>query len=119
MKKINTIDLSRTEWENLIDEWIFNERDRAILKRRLLDGLTFEQLASEFNYSTMLCLTNSIKCDKIKLPLMNIARVFISFSPCQINHSLQGGFFVIKKYLKIFKKTIYNLKMPCYNKGTK
>lgn len=52
MKKINTIDLSRTEWENLIDEWIFNEKDRAILKRRLLDGRTFEQLASEFNYST-------------------------------------------------------------------
>ena len=51
MKKINTIDLSRTEWENLIDEWIFNEKDRAILKRRLLDGLTFEQLAEEFNYS--------------------------------------------------------------------
>ena len=52
MKKLNTIDLSRTEWENLIDEWIFNEKDRAIIKRRLLDGLTFEQLASEFNYST-------------------------------------------------------------------
>lgn len=52
MKKISAIDLSRTEWENLIDEWIFNERDRAILKRRLLDGLTFEQLANEFNYST-------------------------------------------------------------------
>ena len=52
MKKLNTIDLSRTEWENLIDEWIFNERDRQILKRRLLDGLTFEQLSNEFNYST-------------------------------------------------------------------
>lgn len=52
MKKLNTIDLSRTEWEALIDEWIFNERDRQILKRRLLDGLTFEQLANEFNYST-------------------------------------------------------------------
>lgn len=52
MKIPNNIDLSRTEWENLIDEWIFNERDREILKRRLLDGLTFEQLASEFNYST-------------------------------------------------------------------
>lgn len=52
MNKLNAIDLSRSEWENLIDEWIFNERDRAILKRRLLDGLTFEQLANEFNYST-------------------------------------------------------------------
>ena len=48
MKKINTIDLSRTEWEYLIDEWIFNERDRAILKRRLLDGVCYEQLAEEF-----------------------------------------------------------------------
>lgn len=48
----NNIDLSRTEWERLIDEWIFNERDRAILKRRLLDGKTFEQLAEEFDLST-------------------------------------------------------------------
>ena len=31
----------------LIDEWIFSERDRAILKRKLLDGITFEQLAEE------------------------------------------------------------------------
>lgn len=52
MKKMNTVDLSRSEWENLIDEWILNEKDRAILKRRLLDGLTFEQLANEFNYSS-------------------------------------------------------------------
>ena len=50
--KMESYDLSRTEWENLIDEWIFNERDRAILKRRLLDGRTFEQLAEEFNFST-------------------------------------------------------------------
>lgn len=52
MKKMELYNLSRSDWENLIDEWIFNEREREILKRRLLDGLTFEQLASEFNYST-------------------------------------------------------------------
>lgn len=45
------IDLSRTEWEYLIDEWIFSERDRAILKRRLLDGICFEPLAEEFGLS--------------------------------------------------------------------
>ena len=45
------IELSRTEWENLIDEWIFNERDREILKRRLLDGLTYKELQDEFNLS--------------------------------------------------------------------
>lgn len=40
-------DLSRTDREQLIDEWIFSERDRYILKRRLLDGITFERLADE------------------------------------------------------------------------
>lgn len=44
-------DLSRSEWEFLIDEWIFNERDRKILKRRLLDGICFEPLAEEFDLS--------------------------------------------------------------------
>lgn len=34
-------DLSRSEISHLIDEWIFNERDRQIVKRRLLDGICF------------------------------------------------------------------------------
>ena len=42
---------SRTEIEHLIDEWIFSERDRAILKRRLLDGIRYEALAEEFDLS--------------------------------------------------------------------
>lgn len=44
-------DLSRSEIEHIIDEWIFNERDRAILKRRLLDGIKYEALAEEFDLS--------------------------------------------------------------------
>lgn len=55
MRKLNTINLSRTEWECLIDEHVLGrnaETRRKILKRRLLDGLTFEQLAEEFCYST-------------------------------------------------------------------
>ena len=47
----NNIDIPRSEWEKLIDEWIFNERDRAILKCRLLDGICYEPLAEEFNLS--------------------------------------------------------------------
>jgi hypothetical protein len=43
--------IPRSEWEQLIDEWIFSERDRAILKRRLLDGICFEPLAEEFDMS--------------------------------------------------------------------
>jgi hypothetical protein len=45
------MDLPRSEIEKLIDEWIFSERDRAILKRRLLDGICYEPLAEEFELS--------------------------------------------------------------------
>lgn len=44
-------DKSRSEIAALIDEWIFSERDRAMLKRRLLDGICFEPLAEEFDMS--------------------------------------------------------------------
>lgn len=44
-------DIPRSEVEHLIDEWIFSERDRAILKRRLLDGICYEPLAEEFDMS--------------------------------------------------------------------
>ncbi len=45
---------SRSEWERLIDEWVIGrnaERDKAILKRRLLDGVLLEPLAEEFGLS--------------------------------------------------------------------
>lgn len=51
MKITDKFNMSRSEWENLIDEWIFNERDRKILKRRLLDGVCYEPLAYEFDLS--------------------------------------------------------------------
>lgn len=44
-------DYSRSELTTAIDEWILNERHRAILKRRLLDGICYEQLAEEFDMS--------------------------------------------------------------------
>ena len=43
--------LSRTDLARLIDEWIFSERDRQILKRRLLDGICYEPLAEQYNLS--------------------------------------------------------------------
>ncbi len=45
------IDIPASEIEHLIDEWILNERNRAILKRRLIDGVYFEPLAEEFDLS--------------------------------------------------------------------
>ena len=49
--KRNTPDLSRTEIESLIDEWILNQRDREILKRRLIDHILFDDLSEEFDLS--------------------------------------------------------------------
>ena len=48
------MDLSRSDIEKLIDEWITGrnaERNREILKRRLIDGVCYEPLAEEFDLS--------------------------------------------------------------------
>ena len=35
----------------IIAEYIHSERDRALISRRLIDGITFEKLAEEFDMS--------------------------------------------------------------------
>ena len=37
----------------VIDEYIHSERDRALLKRRFVDGVCFEPLAEEFDISVV------------------------------------------------------------------
>ena len=47
-------DYSRTELEYLIDEWVvgkYAERDRDIMRRRLIDGICYEPLAEQFDLS--------------------------------------------------------------------
>lgn len=36
---------------NIIDDRIHSSRDRAVLKRRYIDGIRFESLAEEFDLS--------------------------------------------------------------------
>jgi len=48
---INIDDISNSEIEHAIDEWIHSERDRKILKRRLIDGICYEPLAYEMDMS--------------------------------------------------------------------
>lgn len=48
--------MSKPEYTNssvarIIDEYIHSERDRAIIKRRLVDGVSIERLAEEFDRS--------------------------------------------------------------------
>lgn len=44
-------DISREDIHKVIDSYIHNERNRAILKRKLTDGITYEMLAEEFDLS--------------------------------------------------------------------
>lgn len=54
------------EVEKAIDSWIFSERDRKIMKRKLLDGITFEKVAEEFDLSVRHTKTIVYRgCDKI------------------------------------------------------
>ena len=42
---------TNSQMRELIDEYIHSERDRQILKRRLIDGICYEPLAEEFDMS--------------------------------------------------------------------
>jgi AraC-like DNA-binding protein len=52
LKIPNDINLPRSAWENLIEEWIFSEEHRLMLKKNLLDGWTYERIAEEFDMSS-------------------------------------------------------------------
>lgn len=45
------MEYSNSQIREIIAEWIHSERDRRLLERRLIDGVTFERLAEEFDMS--------------------------------------------------------------------
>ena len=51
-KNTERYNLSRSELQYLIDQWIFNERHRMILSDRLFNGTTYERLAEKYDLST-------------------------------------------------------------------
>lgn len=60
-------ELSRSQLEELIDEWIIGrngQRNREILKRRLIDGITYEKIAEEFDLSDKQIKNIIYKCEQ-------------------------------------------------------
>lgn len=60
-------DMSKSEIEDAINEWIVGknaERDRSIIKRRLIDGICFEPLAEEFGLSVRQTKNIVYKCER-------------------------------------------------------
>lgn len=66
--------LSISEWEHLIDERIFSERDRYIMKRLLLDDVSYESISEEVGLSTRYTKTIASKSMKILLEHIKGAR---------------------------------------------
>lgn len=50
-QKVDLSDVKNSDIANAIDEYIHSERDRKILKRRLIDGICYEPLADEMGMS--------------------------------------------------------------------
>ena len=51
IQKVDLSDVKNSDISNVIDEYIHSERDRKILKRRLIDGICYEPLADEMGMS--------------------------------------------------------------------
>lgn len=49
--EMNFENIASSDIERLISGWVHSERDRAILRRRLIDGICYEPLAEEFDLS--------------------------------------------------------------------
>lgn len=60
------IDYTNSQISQAIDEYIHSERNRNILKRRLIDGICYEPLAEEFDMQTY-----------IKCPLASLSEGFV------------------------------------------
>lgn len=43
--------LTNRQWNKLIDDWIFSERERAILKRRIIEEKSYDEMAEQFELS--------------------------------------------------------------------
>lgn len=58
-------DITNSQIEAVINEYIHSERDRAIMKRRLIDGICYEPLADEFDMSVVGIRKIVYKCEKV------------------------------------------------------
>lgn len=61
---------TNSQMTRLIDEHIHSERDRAMLKRRLIDGICFEPLAEEFDLSVRHCKSIVYQAQEILFMLL-------------------------------------------------
>lgn len=76
--------LSRAEWEGIIYQRIFSERDRWLVARHLLDGVPYDRLTAEYQarYADA-----PLEYDQIRRRYKAAERTLIKYAP-------DGGFFI-------------------------
>ena len=62
---LNLENITNTQIRSVIDEYIHSARDRAIMKDRLVDGLTYERLSEKHDLSTVQTKRIVYKCEQI------------------------------------------------------
>lgn len=70
MKFVDTLkekNISTEDFILLVDLWIYSERDRKITKRKIVDDITYEKLAEEFDMTTQGIKIIVYKCQDIIL----------------------------------------------------
>lgn len=70
--EIDLSDVTDFEIAYIVDRYIHNERNRAIIKRRLIDGVCFEPLAAEFDLSVRQTKTIVYRCEQIVFKHLNL-----------------------------------------------
>jgi len=58
------MEYTNSQIRELINEYIHSERDRCLILRRLVDGITFERLSEEFDLSPRQTRTIVHKCER-------------------------------------------------------
>ena len=56
------MEYTNSQIREIIGEYIHSERDRKIMERRLIDGITVERLAEEFELSVRCTKTIVYRC---------------------------------------------------------
>lgn len=59
------MEYTNSQIKALIEEHLHSERDRQLLYRRLIDGITFEKLSEEFSMSPRQTRTIVHRCEAI------------------------------------------------------
>ena len=58
------MEYTNSQIREIIGEYIHSERDRKIMERRLIDGITFEKLDEEFDLSVRCTKTIVYRCQQ-------------------------------------------------------